>query len=143
MKLVDRVRDGLAGAHLTAAEKRVAETLFAAIVPGETAGMPAFAALDRARFWECLRTAPGPSFGPGLRAMVHGLNLLPLADRRFRRTFTALSPDERETLLVELASDERYAVRQMLTTLKMVACFAYFDDPVVRARFDVASGGRP
>jgi hypothetical protein len=131
----------IARTRLTTTEKAWAEAIFEAMLPADTAGLPAFASVDRAAFWHCLEDAPGPSFGPGLRAMVHGLTFLPLTDRRFRKPFYALDRDNREALVAELGRDSRYAVRQMVTTMKMMACFAYFDDAGVRARFDAASGG--
>ena len=37
-----------------------------------------------------------------------------------------------------LVADRRYFGRQAFVTLKTLACFAYFDDPDVRARFEGA-----
>lgn len=139
MGLLHSFGERLARTRFTAAERRRAEAIFAALLPGETAGLVPFASIDRTEFWRCIEEAPGPSFGPGLRAMIHGFALLPLADARFRRTFDALSVDEREAFVASLAGDTRYAVRQMLTTLKMVACFAYFEDESVRARYAARS----
>lgn len=141
MKFLDDLGARLARTRLSTTEKAWAEAIFEAMLPTDTAGLPAFASVDRAAFWRCLEDAPGPSFGPGLRAMVHGLTFLPVADRRHRKPFYALDRDQRQDVVAELAADPRYAVRQMVTTMKMMACFAYFDDAGVRARFDGASGG--
>lgn len=135
MTLLDSFGARLSRTRFTAAERVRAEAIFEAILPAESAGLPSFESIDRTEFWRCIEDAPGPSFGPGLRAMIHAFTLLPLADRRFRKPFHRLDRDQRETLVAELSGDERYAIRQMLTTLKMIACFAYFDDARVRARF--------
>jgi hypothetical protein len=119
-------------------ERRWAEALFAAILAPETAALPPFERIDRAEFWRCLDEAPGPLFGIGLRAMVHALTFLPLADRRHRKPFFALAPEDRRALVAELDRQGPAAVRQVLTALKMLACMAYFDDPAVRARFGTA-----
>ena len=70
----------------------------------------------------------------GLRPMLHTLVFLPVVSG-YRKPFFRLGPDERARFLTATASDPRYLVRQALTTLKTLACFAYFDDPQVRARF--------
>ena len=62
------------------------------------------------------------------------MGILPVADLRFRRPFFALDPEARLDCIEAFASDERYAVRQMLSTLKILACFAYYEDERVRAR---------
>jgi hypothetical protein len=116
-------------------ERAWADALFEALLPGhEAAGLPPFCAVDRARFWQCLEHAPGPSFGAGLRAMVYALTLLPVADPRLRRPFFRLDRAEREAAITRYACDDRFAVRQMVVTLKTLACLAYFDDPAVRLR---------
>jgi hypothetical protein len=117
-------------------ERRWAEAIFAAVLPGG-AGLPAFAAIDRDTFWRCLEQAPAPSFGVGLRAMVHALTFLPVADARLRRPFFQLSEDERRAFVLDLEQRDSYPARQLLTTMKTLACFAYFDDPIVRERFDL------
>lgn len=119
-------------------ERRWAEAMFAAILAPETVGLPAFASIDRHEFWRCVESAPGPLFGVGLRAMVHALNLWPLADARHRRPFVALTPAAQATLVAELAHHGSYAVRQLVTALKMLACLAYFDDAGVRQRVGAA-----
>lgn len=115
-------------------ERRWAEALFAAILgPVEEHGLPGFASIDHAAFHRAIDTAPGPMFAPGLRAMVYALTFAPLVDPRFRRPFFALDADARLRCIEAMASDRRYVVRQMLSTLKILACFAYYEDPRVRA----------
>lgn len=116
-------------------ERAWAEALFAAIIgPTEGHGLPAFASIDLEAFHRAIDTAPGPMFGPGLRAMVYALNFAPIADRRFRRPFHALDAEARFRCIEAMAEDPRYVVRQMISTLKILACFAYFESPEVRAR---------
>ncbi|MFO0750447.1 MAG: hypothetical protein U1F43_32970 [Myxococcota bacterium] len=130
-------------ARLAAFEKRWAEALFAAILAPETAGLPAFASIDRTAFWRCIEDAPGPLFGVGLRGMVHLLTFLPLAEppraadggRGARRPFFALPSEAQRAYVAALEHDPRFVVRQALHALKMVACMAWFDAPSVRARF--------
>ncbi len=131
--------------RLTRIEQRWAEALMDAIVGVEHGdGLPPFADTDRGPFWRTFESAPGPLVRAGLRPMVHTLTFLPLASG-FRRPFFQLAPRERERFLAAVEKDPRYFVRQSMTTLKTLACFAYFDDPKVRERFDgtAAPGGRP
>lgn len=118
---------------MTALERRWAEALFDAILGVDGRGaLPAFEHVDRTVFWSALHRAPAPSFRWGLRAFVWALTLLPVASARWRRPFFALP---REARLAAVASWERsrsYTVRQMLGALKILACFAYFDDDRVR-----------
>ena len=119
---------------LTAVERGWAEALFAAIVDPEDAGLPPFAAIDPSAFWERFSTAPAPLVRAGLRPMLHTLTFLPLVSG-FKKPFFLLAPEEKERFLTSIEKSPRYFVRQSLTTMKTLACFAYFEDPVVRARF--------
>ncbi len=111
--------------RLTAIERRWAEQLFSAIL--------ATGELDTTAFWRCMEEAPAPLVRAGLRPMVHTLTFLPVVSG-FGRPFFALSPEARERFLAAASGDRRYFVRQALVTLKTLACFAYYDDPIVRAR---------
>ncbi|MCC6877938.1 MAG: hypothetical protein IT378_26745 [Sandaracinaceae bacterium] len=121
---------------LTRKEKDWAEGIFAALLPGESAGLPSFASLDHEVFWRCVEESTGATFLPGLRVMVHALTHMPRLDPRYRRPFHALSRDDQETFLAELARKTDYPSRQLVSTLKIVAAFAYFDAPSVRDRFE-------
>lgn len=115
-------------------ERRWAEALFAAIIgPVEAHGLPSFASIDHDAFHRAIDTAPGPTFAPGLRAMVYALTFAPLVDPRFGKPFFALDPESRLRCMEAMGSDDRYVVKQMVSTLKILACFAYFEDPSVRA----------
>ncbi|GMU59435.1 MAG: hypothetical protein AMXMBFR34_11980 [Myxococcaceae bacterium] len=112
-------------------ERRWAEVLFDAILP-----VPVTA--DRTAFWRYLSSATPPYFSPGLRAMVHALTFLPLTLAGFRRPFFALSEDARLACIERLGTDSRPGVRQLVATLKVLACFAAFEEPGLRKR---VSGG--
>ncbi len=120
---------------LTRWEKRRVEDVLAAFLPTHTAGLPPFRSVDTAGFWRCLDTAAAPTFTPGLRGMLLLLQVWPVADRRFRRPFWALSADEREQFVTDLDQHPSYVARQLVATFKLLACFAWFDAPVSRARF--------
>jgi hypothetical protein len=137
MSVRARLRESVSHVHLDETERARAEVIFAAILSAETAGLPAFETTDRETFWRILEEAPAPSFGPGLRVMVHALTLLPLARPRYRARFHMLDREAQRAFLAELEQDERYPLRQLVTTMKMLALFAYFDDERVRARFDL------
>ncbi len=123
---------------LTAIERGWAEALFAAMLGvGEAGGLPPFDEVDRTTFWRCFDEAPAPLVRAGLRPMVHTLTFLPLVTG-YRRPFFLLDPQARARFVAEAAADPRYFVRQSVATLKTLACFAYFDDAGVRARFGAA-----
>ena len=102
---------------LLAHERRWAELLFAALL-GRT-GLPSLDA-----FWATAAKAPPPYFSAGLRAAVYALTFLPVADPALRRPFFALTPEQRLDWAERLDSDERVLVRQMVSTVKTVACLA-------------------
>lgn len=110
---------------LRAFERRWAEALFGALV-----GRPVE---DRPGFWAAL-AAHGPAYlAPGLRLAVHGLTFLPVVMRGFGRPFYALDDGARARCVEALAAHPRTTVRQLLSTLKVLACLALFEDPAVRA----------
>lgn len=108
-------------------ERRWADTLFDALL-GTTI-------TDRERFWELL-AAHGPSMlKPGLRAAVHALTFLPVTLPEFRRPFFALDADDRARCIEAMATHARLPVRQLVSTLKVLACFALFESPGARSRW--------
>lgn len=101
--------------------------------PGSALGRtPGLAELDLSQFWERFdRTAPG-SLKFGLRAAVWLLSLsVPFFVGRMA-TLTQLSEDELDTLLNKANDSRVFVLRQMVTTLKVVACLAYFNDERVQ-----------
>jgi hypothetical protein len=126
--------------ELTSIERGWAEELFAAIMPmtQEAHGLPSFQSVDRTMFWKCFNESTAPLVRAGLRPMVHTLTFLPVVSG-WKKPFFSLSPGEREEFLQHAQKSRAYFVRQSLVTLKTLACFAYFDDAAVRARFDGTS----
>lgn len=118
-------------------ERRWAELLFDALL-GAGGAVPAMATVERATFWRCLGETTPPYFAPGLRAAVHALTFLPVTLAGFRRPFFALSPERRLACMEQLGRDPRLFVRQLLSTLKVVACLALFEDDGARRRFGEA-----
>jgi choline dehydrogenase-like flavoprotein len=120
---------------LAPVEKRWAEALFEALLgPVEEHGLPSFASVDKTSFYAAIERAPGPSFAPGLRGMVAAATFAPLVHPGFRRPFHLLDPGARLRFVEAMAKRSDYATRQLLATLKILATFAYYEDPVVRAR---------
>lgn len=118
-------------------ERRIAEQLFDAILGVDDAanrGLPAFSSLDHAGFWRAIEQRTAPHVGLGLRATVHALNAAPLVMAGMRRPLSALPRAARIQCVEQLAEHPAYAVRQMLATAKILACFAYFEHDAVRAR---------
>ncbi|NUQ79077.1 MAG: hypothetical protein HUU21_36605 [Polyangiaceae bacterium] len=118
-------------------ERRWAELLFDAVLGvGGAEGRPSLLDVDKGDFWRHLGEAAPPYFEPGLRATVHALTFLPVTMDGFRKPLFALSPDARRACMEKLDADPRLPVRQMVATAKILACFAYFEDEGVRARFE-------
>lgn len=108
-------------------ERRWADALFDALL-GTTVA-------DRAKFWALL-SAHGPTMlKPGLRAAVHTLTFLPLTLPAFRRPFFALDADARVACIDAMATHSRLPVRQLVSTLKVLACFALFEAPGARSQW--------
>lgn len=118
-------------------ERRWAEQLFDAILavdPSGPHGLPPFAALDHRAFWSALEGHTAPHVAVGLRATVHALNAAPLLMGGLRRPLSALPRADRIACVERLARSSRHALRQMVATAKILACFAYFEHHEVRAR---------
>jgi hypothetical protein len=117
----------------TGLERRCRDALFAAMIPGDPAsGLPPLGTLDLAPFWEEIGRVAPPLLRFGLRGVVWALTLLPAAYGH-ARPFPALSADARASVLGRAAASPFYLVRQMVLTLKTLACLAYLRDPAVRA----------
>lgn len=133
----------LAVSRLTAHERAWLLQIFAAILPAERAGLPALTDGDHTEFFRILEEAPGPTFLPGLRVMLHALSALPLAYAGYRRPFFALSLEQQQRFLEQLAREEGYLARQLVATMKILTGFAYFESPTVRGRFDLRDLAAP
>jgi hypothetical protein len=109
-------------------ERRWAELLFDAVLPleGPLAG--------RDGFWAAVSEKTPPYFTPGLRAMVHALTFLPVTVAGFRRPLFSLSRQARVACVERLAREGGPAVQHLLSTVKLLACLAAFEDSEVRRR---------
>ncbi|MCC7538708.1 MAG: hypothetical protein IT379_20955 [Deltaproteobacteria bacterium] len=109
----------------TRTERRWLDELLAAIVPGAP-GAPAMRDLDLADFHARLdEVAPLP-LRVLLRAGVWGLELAPPLVVGRLRTFSQLDATERDAFVRAAARHRAYPIRQLVETLKLLACFAYF-----------------
>jgi len=70
------------------------------------------------------RRATDPFAEVGFRAAVWALWLVPLLSTG--STFGGLAPGRADALVQQWYSSRRYLLRQMVTVVKMVACFAHF-----------------
>lgn len=126
-------------AHRTATvlgpvERKLAEELFDALLgPVEEHGLPAFASLDKEAFYQAIQTAPGPAFMPGLRGMLYALSAAVAAQARLARPLGPIDREARFAAVEALSKGRSYVLRQALSTMKILACFAYFEAPSVRA----------
>jgi hypothetical protein len=115
---------------LTRFELRWARDAFEAIFPGPDG----IRSLDVEGFLaRMVRTAPlEPALG--VRVAIWIVALAPLFVLRRVATIHDLSPEEREGLVVRLASNALYPVRQLVLLLKTVGALLYAGDATVRAR---------
>jgi hypothetical protein len=118
----------------TEPERAMRDALFAAMIPGDPAsGLPPVGEIDLTAFWDELGRAAPLLLRLGLRATVWALAVLPVVVLRVPRTFVGLDEDGRQRFLERAAASGSFLVRQMVLTLKTVACLAYMRDGRVRA----------
>jgi hypothetical protein len=126
---------GATGGALLPFERRWATLLFDAVLgAGGESHLPSLSTLDTAGFWRALADKTPPYFGPGLRATVHALTFLPLTMAGVRRPLFALDAAARRACVERLSAEGGVAVKQLLSTVKLLGCFALFEDGEVRRR---------
>lgn len=116
-------------------ERRWRDALFGALIPPHAKG-PGLGALDLTAFWNELTFVAPPLLRLGLRVAVWMLTLSPLLLLGRVSLFPGLSDDEKDALLTRADSSRLFLLRQLVAVLKVVAGFAYFSDPRVRASLD-------
>jgi hypothetical protein len=122
-------------------EREVRDALFAAMIPGDPAsGLPPLAEIDLTAFWTELGRAAPLLLRLGLRATVWALAVLPVLVLGVPRSFVGLDDEARQQFLDRAAVSGSFLVRQMLLTLKTVACLAYLRDAKVRAIVEARGG---
>lgn len=115
--------------------RRLAILLAASLPPDPGAGLPGFSDAH-ARDLEAELTRSAPLLVRfGLRIAVWVLWLAPPWLGAGWRSFGRLDADGRDLVLQRAAGHRSYLLRQLVTTLKIMACFAWFRDPVCRAPF--------
>jgi hypothetical protein len=118
-------------------ERRWRDSILAAMIPRlDSSGLPGLAELDLTGFHERFDLAAPPLLRFGIRAAVWFLIFAPpFLIGRFA-PFSRLSAEDRDRVLDRASRHRLYLVRQLLLTLKLVASFAYFQDPRVRSAFE-------
>jgi hypothetical protein len=119
-------------------EARWRDALLDAMIPEPGNGMPAMAHVERSNFWPRFqRTAPW-TVRYGLRFATYVVGGLFPFLLGHRRVFARLDAAARDDVLQRAARLPGGAA--LLFVIKLIACFAYFDDPGVQA---VARGTGP
>lgn len=116
---------------LSGFERAWADALFDAVL-----GTPV---ADRERFWTLLAERGPAPLGAGLRLAVHTLTFLPVTMRGYGRPFFALETEARLDCIEAMATHPRLMVRQVVSTMKVLACFALLEAPGARQRFGDAA----
>lgn len=120
-------------------EREWLATLVEAMIPGDPElGRPGVAGAENATFAAQLDVAAPPILRFGLRASVWLLTWMTLWPGFGGRPFFRLDGDRRDRFLVWAGTTDAYLVRQLATTIKLIACFRYFHDPALRARAGAA-----
>lgn len=113
--------------------------LVEAMIPADAStGRPGVAAARLREFDDVLAVAAPPILRFGLRASVWLLTWLTLWPGFGGRPFHRLDADRRDRFLVRAGTSDVYLLRQLATTIKLIACFRYFDDPELRRRSGAA-----
>lgn len=108
------------------------EVLLDAMIP-PSARFPGLAQVDRGAFWPRFAASAPWSLRFGLRIATWCLaGVAPLL-LGYRRTLAALDAAARDEVLQRATSLP--GGEPLLLVVKLVACFAYFDDPAVQAVF--------
>lgn len=111
-------------------EARTRDALLDAMIPAPGDGLPAMAELDRRDFWRRFAHAAPWTLRFGFRAatwLVGGVAPIVLGHRT---TFARLDDDTRDDVLRR--TERLPGGAALLLLVKLVACFAYFDDPRVQ-----------
>lgn len=118
------------GPMLLPSEARTRDALLDAMIPAPGNGLPAMAQVDRRDFWvRFARSAPLTlRFGFGAATWLVGC-VAPLL-LGHRTTFAGLDDDARDDVLQR--TRRLPGGDALLLLVKLVACFAYFDDPLVQ-----------
>lgn len=119
------------GETWTSLERRWGAAILRAVIPGDAhERVPGFDALDAEGVWARFAHRAPAHLMWGLRASVWVVTLSPLLGQG--RLFHRLERERQDHWLGRLASSRSFALRQVVNTLKMMACMAYFEEPLAR-----------
>lgn len=113
---------------MTGFEQRWCERLLQAVIPGPNG----LASIDLTAFWVRFQAAAPPHLRLGLRVATWGLSFAPLFICR-RPLFRQSDPD---VCLQRVAAWP--VLMDLAEIVKVVACFAYFQDAVIQERVRAA-----
>ncbi len=112
-------------------ERRWRDALFDAMIPEPGHGLPPMEKVDRTEFWPRFQRSAPWTVRLGLRLatwVVGGIFPFLLGHRR---VFARLDATARDDVLRRAGSLPGGS--SLLLMLKLIACFAYFDDPLVQS----------
>ena len=117
-------------------ERRWRDTLLGAMIPGAPErSLPALGDFDTRAFWRQFGRVAPPLVRLGIRVAVWVITLAPLFVIGKLSLFRKLKAPDRERVLRRLGDSRFYLLRQLVLAVKALACFAYFHQAPVRARF--------
>lgn len=118
--------------NLPAFEARWRDALLDATIPAPGDGLPPMSAVDRGTFWPRFDATASFPLQLGFRVATYLLvGILPLL-LGYGAVLHRLPPEQRDLALRRAV--QLPGVSALLEVVKVVACFAYFDDESVRAR---------
>ena len=118
---------------MTPCERRWRDALLAAMIPA-TGAMPTISVLQLDDFWSRFSRLTPLTLRLAFRFAIVVLTFLPIFGKA--RTFSRLNTDERDQFLNRVLNSRLFLIRQLVMVVKQVACFAYFQDQLVRRAMD-------
>ncbi|MBI2521216.1 MAG: hypothetical protein HYV97_12385 [Bdellovibrio sp.] len=112
-------------------EKKWCHKLFDAMMPSSSS-MPGIGMISLDKFWNEFDQSAPPLMKLGLRFSIWYLTFRPFFSFKYLRVFPQLSSSSQNLFLTQSNESRLYLERQLVTTLKAVACMAYFDNPKIR-----------
>lgn len=115
------------------------------MIPASGKALPPMAELDRRDFWRRFAQSAPWTLRFGFRAATWLVGCIAPAVLGHRTTFTRLDDDTRDDVLRR--TEQLPGGAALLLLVKLVACFAYFDDPrvqrIARSNDALQSDGAP
>jgi hypothetical protein len=117
-------------------ERRWRDALVGAMIPptagARARGVRGVSEVDLSGFWPRLGAAAPFLVRAGFRLAVWVLTWVPAFLPAYAHPFHGLSEPRQDRFLSEAARSRSYLLRQMTLAVKVIACFAYFQDPEAR-----------